>query len=163
MDREPDALTQLYEGSYTRLVAVVSAVCQDRDSAEEAVQEAFVRLISRWGNVRHYDDPEAWVRVVALRLALNRRRKISNGFRAITRLGGPAEHPEPTADRVDLDRALASLPQEQRAVLVLHYYCDLPVDRVAADLDIPTGTVKSRLSRARAALLPAFEEEDTRA
>jgi len=164
MDVEPDPLAQLYEGGYSRLVAVVTAVCRERDVAEEAVQEAFVRLIGRWGSISNYEDPEAWVRMVALRLAMNRQRKVRNGLRAITRLGGnPGEQPEPTGDRVDLTRALGALPQDLRAVLVLHYFCDLPVNQIATELNIPAGTVKSRLSRGRAALLPTLQEEDTRA
>jgi len=163
MDVEPDTLAQLYEGCYSRLVAVVTAVCRERDVAEEAVQEAFVRLIGRWGSISSYEDPEAWVRMVALRLAMNRQRKVRNGLRALTRLGRLGEHPEPTGDRVDVTRALGALPQDLRAVLVLHYFCDLPVIQIAAELNIPAGTVKSRLSRARAALLPTLQEEDTRA
>ena len=163
MDVEPDTLAQLYEGGYSRLVAVVTAVCRERDVAEEAVQEAFVRLIGRWGSISTYEDPEAWVRMVALRLAMNRQRKVRNGLRALTRLGGPAGQPEPTADRVDMTRAPGSLRQDLRAVLVLHYFCDLPVNQIAAEFNIPAGTVKSRLSRARAALLPTLQEEDTRA
>ena len=58
--------------------------------------------------------------------------------------------PEP--DRADLREALATLPSPYREVIVLHYLADLPVDEVAAILEVPVGTVKSRLSRGRDAL-----------
>ena len=57
-----------------------------------------------------------------------------------------------TPDAVDLYRALRALPVGQRQVLVLHHLAGLPVAEVAAELGLPAGTVKARLSRGRAAL-----------
>jgi RNA polymerase sigma-70 factor (ECF subfamily) len=113
-------LRDLYAASYSRLVGTVGAVCRDRHEAEEAVQDAFVRLMGVWPKVSRYDDPEAWVRKVALRQVSNRRRKALNGIRAALRHGPPADVPEPTPVGVDADRALAALPEAQRAVVVLH-------------------------------------------
>ncbi len=59
-------LRDLYAASYFRLVGVVGAVCGDRHEAEEAVQDAFAQLMSNWAKVSRYDQPEAWVREVAL-------------------------------------------------------------------------------------------------
>jgi RNA polymerase sigma-70 factor (ECF subfamily) len=89
-------LRELYAASYARLVGVVGAVCQDRDEAEEAVQEAFVRLMGSWTKVSRYDDPEAWVRKVALRQVSNRRRKALNGLRAALKHGPLPDVPEPS-------------------------------------------------------------------
>ncbi len=61
-DESQRQLEALYAASYPRLVAVVGAVAQDRHEAEEAVQDAFSRLIAQWDEVSRYDDPEAWVR-----------------------------------------------------------------------------------------------------
>jgi RNA polymerase sigma-70 factor (ECF subfamily) len=61
-----------------------------------------------------------------------------------------AEAPSP--ERADLRDALATLPRAHREVVILHYLADLPVDEIAQLLDVPVGTVKSRLSRARSAL-----------
>lgn len=68
--------------------------------------------------------------------------------------------PGPSGDRVDLDRALDALPARQREVVVLR---DLGLDvaGIARQLDIAEGTVKSRLSRARAALAPLLREDVT--
>ena len=65
----------------------------------------------------------------------------------------------PTGDQIDVHRALQQLPLGQRQVVVLHHLCEMPVDDVAKALDIPVGTVKSRLSRARDALAPLLREE----
>ncbi len=152
-DESQRALEELYAASYPRLVAVVGAVAQDRHEAEEAVQDAFSRLIGQWGTVSRYDDPEAWVRKVAFGYLSNRRRKISRGFRAFARHDVIPDTPAPSGDAVDVRRALAALPMPQRQVIVLQDV-GMSVDEIARQLDIPAGTVKSRLSRARAALGP---------
>lgn len=117
-----------------------------------------IRLIGKWDSVSRYDDPEAWVRKVALGFVSNRRRKISRGIRAFARHGAPAEVPAPSGDAVDLQRALARLPRPHREVLVLQDL-GLSVDAIADHLGVPSGTVKSRLSRARTALAPLLREE----
>ncbi len=117
-----------------------------------------MRLMGQWPKVARYDDPEAWVRKVALGYVSNRRRKALNGIKAALRHGPGPDVPAPSGDGVDLRRALASLPRPQRAVIVLQ---DLGLDvaAIARQLDIPEGTVKSRLSRARAALIPLLRED----
>lgn len=157
-DNDERDLEAFYAATYPRLVAVVGLVAQDRHEAEEAVQDAFIRLMSRWGSVSRYDDPEAWVRKVALGFVSNRRRKVSRGLRAFARHGVPADVPPPSGDTVDVKRALDRLPRQQREVLVLQDL-GLPVDAIAEHLGVPSGTVKSRLSRARAALAPLLREE----
>lgn len=152
------ALGDFYSVSYARLVGVVGAVSQDRQEAEEAVQDAFVRLIGQWSKVSKYDDPEAWVRKVALGYVSKRRRKIRNGLRAALRHGPQPDAPAPSGDAVDLRRALAALERPHREVIVLQDL-GMSVDAIAEHLNIPVGTVKSRLSRARAALAPLLREE----
>lgn len=155
---EEGDLDAFYAATYSRLVAVVGIVAQDRSEAEEAVQEAFIRLLGRWDRVSRYDEPEAWVRKVALGFVSNRRRKISRGLRAFARHGPPPDAPEPSGDAVDLKRALDRLPRQHREVLVLKDL-GLTVQAIAHHLGVPDGTVKSRLSRARAALAPLLREE----
>ena len=155
-------LEAFYAAAYPRLVRLVGFVAQDRGEAEEAVQDAFLRLMARWDTVSRYDDPEAWVRKVALGFLSNRRRTVRRGLRALARHGAPPEVPAPSGDAVDLKRALDRLPLRQREVLVLQDL-GLSVDTIAAHLGVPSGTVKSRLSRARAALAPLLREEAPRA
>ncbi|GAB3829032.1 RNA polymerase sigma factor [Dactylosporangium cerinum] len=154
----PDALRDLYGARYARLVAVVGAIAGNRADAEEAVQEAFARLIGKWSTVGSYDDPEAWLRRVALGVLSNRRRKARNGLRALWRHGRQDVDDGPSGDSVDVRRALAALSQAQRAVVVLHHYVGLSVAEIAHELRIPVGTVKSRLSRGHAALAPMLRE-----
>ncbi len=157
-DHDERDLQDLYHSCYARLVGVVGAVSGDRAEAEEAVQDPFVRLIGQWSKVSRYDDPEAWVRKVALGFVSNRGRKLRNGLRAALRHGPPADVEGTTGDSVDLRRALAALPRPQREVVVLQHL-GLDLGEIAQELSVPVGTVKSPLARARAALAPLLEED----
>jgi len=147
-------MADLYHTSYRRLVAQVYAFTTDLSEAQDAVQEAFARALARRGQLSDIDAPEAWLRTVAVNIVKRRwRRKqlldrIMLRERPVARL--LQEAPEP--DRADLRDALASIPRTYREVIVLHYLADLRVDEVAAILEVPVGTVKSRLSRGREAL-----------
>ena len=144
-------VAELYAASYARLVGVLAVAAGSRADAEEVVQEAFARLLPRWGTVSRYDDPEAWVRSVAFRLSASRWRRAKVAARALSRHGAAPEVAPPGDARLDAERVLAGLPRAYREVLVLHHALGLPIEQVAAELRIPAGTVKSRLSRARVA------------
>jgi RNA polymerase sigma-70 factor (sigma-E family) len=155
-----EQIRDLYVAAYPRLVQTLSLVCGNRADAEEVVQEAFVRLVAKWPTVGGYDDPEAWARLVAFRLAASRWQRARHRLAAARKLT-TEPRTEPLADdRVDTLRALATLPINQRQVVVLHHMLDLPVEQVAAELGVPVGTVKSRLSRARATLAPLLRIEE---
>lgn len=151
-----DGLDAFYAAVYPRLVGQLTLLTGSRADAEELVQDAVVRLIPRWITVSAYDDPEAWLRRVALRLAVSRWRRTRVAAAGLVRLRDRAQVDGPDGHDIDLVRALARLPLGQRQVLVLHHVVGLPVDQVAADLGVAVGTVKSRLFRGRAALAPAF-------
>ena len=148
------ALAELYHASYRRLVTQMYAFTTDLTEAQDVVQEAFARALARPGGLSDVDAPEAWLRTVALNVVRRRwrRRQILDTIllrdRPVAQLVASAPSPE----RADLQAALAELPRQYREVIVLHYLADLAVDEVARLLDVPVGTVKSRLSRARAAL-----------
>jgi RNA polymerase sigma-70 factor (ECF subfamily) len=148
------ALAELYHASYRRLVTQLYAFTTDLTEAQDVVQEAFARALARPNGLRDIDNPEAWLRTVAINVVRRRwrRRQILDAIllrdRPVQRLIAAAPGPE----RTDLRDAMAALPRGYREVIVLHYLADLPVEEVAGLLDIPVGTVKSRLSRGRAAL-----------
>jgi RNA polymerase sigma-70 factor (ECF subfamily) len=151
--RQGAEFQEFYEASYGRVVAMVTALTGDRANAEDVAQEAFARALIRWSVLGRYDRPEAWVRRVALRIAIDdgRRRGRATGLR--TRLS--AQRTAPSAGPGDsvlftaLGTALAGLPRREREVLVLHYLVDLPVEAIARDCGLPLGTVKSRLAAGR--------------
>lgn len=158
---ETDDLAEFYGRACPRLVGLLTVIGGNRADAEEVAQDAFIRLIEHWSKVRQYDDPEAWLRTVAVRMLVSRGRRRQVAARGLAVLGRRAPLASaPADDNVDLERALLSLPIAHRAVVVLHHVHDLPVDRIAELLHVPTGTVKSRLARARAALAPALADPE---
>lgn len=146
------SLDDLYAASYRRLVAQLHAVTGSRQEAEDVVQEAFVRAVGRWKDVQAYDSAEAWLRTVALNLARSRFRRAVRGVAALAKHGVPQPEPELSPDHVALMTAMRDLPAAQREALVLHHFVGLSVDEVAASVGAPSGTIKARLSRGRAAL-----------
>jgi len=148
---------EVYETSYRRLVAQAYAVAGDRVEAEDAVQEAFARAVAAGDRFRRLDNPEAWLRTVALNV-LRRRWRRASLFRALTpRLATPADVPGISEDHVAVVQGLRSLPFQQRETLALFYLGDLSVQEIAATLGVADGTVKSRLTRGRAALAAVLE------
>jgi RNA polymerase sigma factor (sigma-70 family) len=162
MDAEP-SLAAVFDASYQQLVAQLFAVSGSQQEAEDAVQEAFVKALGlgrRWAGV---DNPEAWLRTAALNHLRNRWRHLSVVRRLSAQVPGPRQVVELGPDHVALVEALRKLKPDLRQAVALHYVADLPVAAIAAELDIPVGTVKWRLSRARELLgaeLNDLEESD---
>jgi len=147
-----EGLRELYDASYARLVGQLTAVTGSRAEAEDVVQEAFVRAIARHRQLTTLDNPEAWLRTVALNLTRSHWRRLRRQLALLPDLV-PDDPPEDLSpDRVALLTALRRLPRAQQETIALHHLADLPVAEVAATLGVPVGTVKARLSRGRAAL-----------
>jgi RNA polymerase sigma-70 factor, ECF subfamily len=156
-----DEVAALYAASSRKLLGLVLAVSDSPADAEDVVHEAYARLLVNWRRVSTYDNPEAWLRTVAVRLVISRhrrRRPAADALRLLKNsLSLVAEEPSP--EPVTVLQALQRLPMAHRVVIVLHYYLDLDVATIADELEIPTGTVKSRLGRARAELGTLLTEE----
>lgn len=150
--RHEQEFNALYDASWGRTVACAYAITGDLGAAEDIAQEAYTRLWPRWDHVSGYDDPAAWVRQVATRLAISRWRRARVARMFLARSGPPAPAPGPDETCVALVRALEKLPPEQRRAIVLHHLADCSVAEVARLEGCPTGTVKARLSRGRALL-----------
>jgi RNA polymerase sigma-70 factor, ECF subfamily len=154
-----DDFAGFYKASYQRLLGQLFAVTGDLAEAENVLQEAYARAFARWAQVRAYDFPEAWVRRVALNLAAMAARRLRRRTAALLRLGPPSAVPELSSELLDLHKALRALPLGQRQVIVLHHLVGLPVEEVARELGVPTGTVKSRLARGRRALAQVLDTD----
>ena len=143
---------EFYDATWGRTLACTYAMTGDIGIAEELAQEAYTRAWTRWSVVTTYDAPGAWVRQVATRLAVSRwrRTKVAQSWLARNRRESVVAPPDETSAL--LVAALRRLPELQRRAIVLHHLGDLPVDEVARIEQCPSGTVKARLSRGRAAL-----------
>jgi RNA polymerase sigma factor (sigma-70 family) len=144
-------------------VSLVSGLVGDLAEAEDAVHEAFARVLASPASFLKADDPERWLRVVALNVARSRYRR-RWAFDRLVRSGrveiGPESVPGLSGDRVALLAALRQLAPPTREVVVLHHLADLPVAEVAATLGVPVGTVKARLARGRAALALFLSDDE---
>ncbi|MFC4070159.1 RNA polymerase sigma factor [Actinoplanes subglobosus] len=154
MDAE-ESVRQAYEAYYRRLVTAVFGLVGDVAEAEDAVHEAFARVLAAPRSFLKADDAERWLRVAALNVARTRYRRRWL-FDRLVRSGrveaSPEAAPGVSGDRVVLVAALRRLAPATREAVVLHHLADLSVAEVAATLGVPVGTVKARLARGRAAL-----------
>ena len=153
-------LDELYAASYRRLVVQLFAICGDLADAEDAVQEAFVTAIRKRREVARVYNPEAWVRTVALNRVRSGWRHASVVRKYQAKIPGPRAAVEVGPDHVAIVTALAQLDRVQRQVMVLHHLADLGIAEISAELGIPEGTVKSRLSRDRSQLAELLSERE---
>ncbi|MER7440624.1 SigE family RNA polymerase sigma factor [Micromonospora avicenniae] len=129
------------------------SLCGNADQADDLVQEAATRLFERWSRASRADDVDAYVRAIVVRLFLDGRRR---GWWRIRLFAAPPDvrrsEDRGVEERTVLRDALAQVPPRQRAVLVLRFLYDLPVDEVARSLGCSAGTVKSQTSHGLAAM-----------
>ncbi|SCL19107.1 RNA polymerase sigma-70 factor, ECF subfamily [Micromonospora nigra] len=155
--RDSASFDEFYRGTARRMLHYGYAVAGNHTEAQDLVQEAYARAWRRWAVLSTHPAPEAWMRLVVTRLAADRWRRLRGLRAAMSRTGPPEAVRPPTEDTVLLVGALRRLPVAQRQALALHYLFDLPVEEIAREAQVPTGTVKSWLSRGRtrlAELLP---------
>jgi RNA polymerase sigma-70 factor (ECF subfamily) len=153
------AFAVLFQAEYPALVRSMYFIVHDREHARDLAQDAFVQLFTRWRRVSHYERPDAWVRKVAVRMAVRSIRR--------DRLRRQLEHEVdvlPERGGVDLDvlRAIGKLPGSQRAAIVLFYLEDRPVAEVADILSCSEVTAKVHLHRARRRLAELLGDDDSR-
>lgn len=143
------------------------------DVAEDVVQEAFVRALS---NLHRYDERfrfSTWLFTIAKRLYVNARQRLAPSYdtdamgaaadrTSFTRGGGFDEGDdgaESFAASGELQSALGCLSEDQREAVVLFYQLEWSVEQIGDHLELPVGTVKSHLHRARARLRTALENQ----
>jgi RNA polymerase sigma-70 factor (sigma-E family) len=158
-----DPLTQLYVAHYRSLVRLAAYLTGDSASAEEVVQDAYVKVLARWGGVRDLDKGAAYLRQAVVNLsrsAVRHRRVVDRHAPAPDADADSAEAGALTElARAAVVAALAELPLRQREALVLRYYADLSEAQTAHAMGISTGAVKSHTSRGIAALRHLLEED----
>jgi RNA polymerase sigma-70 factor (ECF subfamily) len=162
--REGVYVREIYEASAGRLVAQVYGLTGDYAEAQDAVQEAFARALARPRWLADLDNPEAWLRTVAMNIVRSRRRRRAV-FTRLVRSGrlDPADVPAVSPDRVALVAALQRISPRLREALVLHYIADLPVAEVATVLGCSVDAVKTRLLRGRQALADELDDTNSKA
>ncbi|MGW0772978.1 RNA polymerase sigma factor SigM [Streptomyces sp. NPDC002835] len=165
VDGDPDAFGELVRRHRDRLWAVALRTLGDREEAADAVQDALVSAFRAAHTFRGQSAVTTWLHRITVNACLDRARKTASRRTSpvddperLEQLLEPHESAEAPVERHDLHRellaALARLPVDQRAALVLVDMQGYPVAEAARVLEVPTGTVKSRCARGRARLLP---------
>ena len=175
--REEAAFSRFVEQHKAMVLRCTRSILLDDAEAEDAAQDAFVQIFKKIGEFRGESSLKTWVYRIARNIALNRTRSLARrNHGRHQELDGALESQQYTAEmapslRADpvreqelrelassLERALASLDAGWREVLVLRDVEELSYEEIADALELPVGTVKSRIFRARAALRQTLEE-----
>lgn len=150
-----------------KLLAHAWRLTDDAEMTKEAVQDGWVEIIR--GLPRLYDTVAfpAWAYRIITRCCAKtirrsqRRRRIKNAVAAETvAVADTIDGAERQCDAQTITAAIAALPQDQRAAMALYYLEDLSVAEIAVALDVPAGTVKTRLMHARRKVRTALQGDD---
>lgn len=155
-----------FEALYRRHSGRVHAIClrltADRSSAEEAVQDVFVRLWERLGSFRGESAFSSWLHRLAINTVLQTMRSTRRREARVATSDDAELEDAPiialaVEDRIDLEDAIKRLPQQVRMVVVLHDIEGFSHEEIAVMTGVPPGTIRSQLSRARKTLLQWLE------
>ena len=148
-----DDFDRLYRVCYPRLLRTLYAITGDSASAEDCVQEAFIRAFSAWGRFKPDRPAEAWIHQIAINTAISyrRRARLRTIGEVVRRLGRPLPGADPAdaAARSDLVRALSALPPKVAADFVLRYHHGYNNREIARLDGVSERTVGARLNQAR--------------
>jgi RNA polymerase sigma-70 factor (ECF subfamily) len=164
-----NAFGELVRRNSTAVIQVVYRMCGDANQAEDAAQEAFLRAWQHLNSYRPHASFRTWVCRIAINAALDAlRRNHQRVEQSVEEISGEARLADPQPGPEELysthqraavvQQAILSLSPASRAVLVLREYEGLSYQEIAAALDIPIGTVMSRLNQARGSLRARLED-----
>ena len=159
-DRE--AFTLLAEALTPPFLSVSHRILRDLDMAEDATQQALLNAWQRLPQLRDPDRFEAWAYRLLVRACYSegrRSRRCGTNNQLLPARGTEADTMAGVLDRDQLERAFGRLSLEHRTVVVLRHYRHMSLDEVSALLDIPVGTVSSRLHYALRQLRSALEAD----
>lgn len=164
------AFSVLVERHQTRVFNVALRVLGNPEDAHDATQDAFLSMLRKLSQFRGESAFTTWLHRVTVNSCydiLRKRRRqpllrlASDEDDHVPEIGPPvADHADATVDSIDVSRALQLIPEEYRVTLVLAEIQDLPYEEIARVLDVPIGTVKSRVHRGRIALARAMGLDD---
>lgn len=154
------AFSELASGAVDRLFALAFRILRDVDAANDATQEALVKIWRELPALRAVERFDAWsyrILVNACYVEVRKHRRpppvaLAMPLQAHDAIGA-------VVDREQLERGFHRLPAEQRAALVLQHYLDLSLVDIAEVMGVPVGTVRSRLHYARESMRAALEAD----
>jgi RNA polymerase sigma factor (sigma-70 family) len=144
----PEDLAAFCVSEYPRLVRALSLYCGSREEAEDAAQDALVRVCERWRTVATMASPGGWAFRVATNQIRSGYRRSRTAARALARTGAPEVHVGDVAEIITLREAVARLPKRQRQVLLLRHTFSLSTEEAADVMGISSLAVRSLTHRA---------------
>lgn len=145
--------------SQTRLFGSLCLMTGSRHEAEEIAQEAYVRVLERWDQVQGLDDPTGYLFVTALNVFRKRMRRAGIALRRSIGMAPSQDAFGAVEDRAVVLGALAKLPLDQRAALVVTTLLGYSSEEAGQMLGIQPSTVRARATRGRTALRELIGEE----
>jgi RNA polymerase sigma-70 factor (ECF subfamily) len=146
---DQDAFAALFEQYKNLVYRTAYLMLNDGIEAEDALQDVFVQV---YKGLPNYDPQKGafttWLYRITIRYCLNHRRKKRMDYQPLNETTVVASVWMEVEDNEMLQQAIDQLKPKLRAVIVLRYYWDLPYNEIAQVLEIPLGTVKSRLNQA---------------
>ncbi len=161
---DADAFAAFVRASARSLFGTAYLLTGDGNRAEELVQDTLARLYPRWSRIATLEAPLAYARrALANRFVSQQRRPMSRELvmAEVPDAAGRRDLADDVTDRGVLSQLLRTLPERQRAALVLRYLHDLPDDEIAAALGCRPATVRSLLSRGLAAMRERASQPET--
>ena len=162
MDMADAEITDFYQQYRQPLLAYLTRIVQDRDTAEELCQDSFVKVLQRWRK-RNQQDVRAWLYRIAKNTAfdqLRRRRRrpsvqLSETWDIVDE---QSDVERQVSEAVAIRIALAQLPARERVALTMQLYEDRKLNEIATATGTPVNTVKTQLRRARAHFQAVYQE-----
>jgi RNA polymerase sigma-70 factor (ECF subfamily) len=171
--REPAAVAALatsdfdafFAQHHDRMLRALALALGDDELGRDATAEGLTRALERWRAVSRYENPAGWVYRVGLNWGRSRLRKTGREIGDVDARTAALDDHASTASDPAVEAAIRQLSVEHRAVVVARFYLDWSEQEIAEALDVPPGTVKSRLHRALgrlAALMTGTDARDSR-
>ena len=158
---DSSAFERLIEPLEGRIYAVALRMCGNRDDAQDCMQESMIRIYRALSSFKGQSSFSTWIYRITMNTCLDelRRRKarrstsldtlLDSGWSPTDETDTPERHAIQSEQRRTLERAIAELPEDMRAAVVLRDIQGLAYDEIASALNVNVGTVKSRISRGR--------------
>jgi RNA polymerase sigma-70 factor (ECF subfamily) len=154
-----EAFEAVYRDHHRRVWALASRWERDARSAEELLQDVFVRVWRALPDFRGESALSTWIHSIAVRTAMDRARhdRRREGRERAAGADRPVAAEPVAAEAVDLERAIAALPDGQRRMFILHAIEGYRCREIADRMGVATGTVQSQVFRAREKLKEVLE------
>jgi len=158
------AFRELYQQTSGTVYGFAMSILRNRHDAEDVMHDAFIKIYTGAVSYKPSGNPMAWILTIVRNLCLNRIRagKVCEDLSEYDDLAGAAGDSDTVLDRMVLETAMNVLDAEERQIVILHSMTGFRHREIAEILDLPTGTVLSKYSRAMKKLRKEIEYKEVK-